>query len=82
MLLTVEIEKPDNGKISNIAEVAICFDDDGLEHFIRRLESLRNRIDHEHLMTPSYGGEDLTENKQGGEEYMLINHLRLVHLSL
>ena len=81
MLLTVEIEKPKNSyNIKEVPEVAICFDDEGLEHFIRRLKSLKGKRDHEHLMTPAYAGTDLTEVKQGGEDYILINHLRLVHL--
>lgn len=76
MLLTVEIK--DAGR-PNEAEAAICFDDEGLELLVSRLLRLRGRqLDHEHLMTPSWAGNELTEIKQGGDEYELVNHLRLV----
>ncbi|HEX7551013.1 MAG TPA: Imm32 family immunity protein [Candidatus Methylomirabilis sp.] len=29
-------------------------------------------------MTASWGGEGLSEEKQGGDEYELLNHLRIV----
>ncbi|MFQ3582060.1 MAG: Imm32 family immunity protein [Chloracidobacterium sp.] len=47
---------------------------------IEKLTRLRRKQDHEHLMTPSWGGNELTEVKQGGAEYGLINHLHLVKL--
>lgn len=75
MLLTVEIK--DAGKL-NEAEAVICFDDEGLEFLVGKLIRLRGRLDHEHLMTPSWAGNELTEIKQGGDEYELVNHLRLV----
>jgi len=78
MILTVEVE-PD-GDRNTIAEVAICFDDEGLDLLLRKLERLRGKKDHLHLMTSSWSGEDLTEEKQGGSNYELVNHLRLVKL--
>jgi hypothetical protein len=77
MLLTLEIK--DGAKPSE-AEAALCFDDEGLEFLIEKLTRLRGKQDHEHLMTPSWAGSELTEVKQGGVEYGLINHLRLVKL--
>ena len=75
MLLTVEIK---DAQKTGESEAAICFDNDGLEFLINKLIRLRGRHDHEHLMTPAWAGNELTEDKQGGEEYQLINHLRLV----
>ena len=75
MLLTIEIK--DAGK-ANEAEAAICFDEEGLEFLIEKLARLRGRRDHEHLMTPAWAGSELTENRQGGDEYELVNHLLLV----
>ncbi len=75
MLLTVEIK---DAQKTNEAEAAICFDDEGLEFLISKLIRLRGKREHEHLMTPAWAGAELTENKQGGDEYELINHLRLV----
>jgi len=77
MLLTLEIK--DATKPSE-AEAALCFDNEGLEFLIEKLIGLRGKPDHEHLMTPSWAGNGLTETKQGGAEYELINHLRLVKL--
>jgi hypothetical protein len=76
MTLTVEVESDHDREAP--AEVAICFDDEGLDLLLRKLERLRGKKDHLHLMTPSWSGEDLTEEKQGGSNYELINHLRLV----
>lgn len=76
MRLTVEIEDGDQAP----SEVAICFDDEGLELLILKLERLRGKRDHTHLMTPSWAGNELTEEKQGGSDYCLVNHLRLVKL--
>lgn len=76
-MLTVEIR---DGYDSSLAEVAICFDEEGLEFLMSKLASLRGIKDHEHLMTPSWAGDDLSEIKQGSPEYELINHLRLVKL--
>lgn len=75
MVLTVELR---DGNKAGHAEVALCVDDEGLEVLIRKLERLRGRRDHEHLMTPAWAGADLTESKQGGPEFELVNHLRIV----
>ena len=77
MILTVEIKTSGS---SDEAEVAICFDDDGLESLIRSLSRLKGKRDHEHLRTPAWAGNELSENKQGGDEFELVNHLRLVKL--
>lgn len=72
MILTVEKELRESG------EIAICFDEEGLELLISRLVKLRGRVDHTHLMTASWAGDELTEEKLGGDGYELVNHLRLV----
>ena len=77
MTLTVEL-KYDKKKTA--AEVAICCDEQGLELLIVKLTHLRSKRDHTHLMTPSWAGNELTEQKQGGTDYELVNHLRLVKL--
>ena len=75
MLLTVELKMADR---PNESEVAICFDDEGIELLIKKLVRLRGVRDHEHLKTPGWAGAELTDNKQGGDEYTLLNHLQLV----
>jgi hypothetical protein len=77
MKLTVEIKFLKQTKPS---EVALCFDEEGLAFLIKKLSCLRGEVDHVHLMTPSWSGNELTEEKQGGSEYELINHLRLVKI--
>lgn len=74
MKLTVELQKGEN------PEIALCFDAEGLDVLIRKLEHLRSKVDHLHLMTPSWAGQELTEDLAGGEQYQLINSLRLVRL--
>ncbi len=78
MILTVEVEPDPPHKAP--AEVTICFDDEGLELLVQKLQRLRGKKDHLHLMTPSWSGEDLTEQKQGGNGYELVNQLRLVKM--
>jgi|GEM_PF-1622808 len=76
-MLTVEVK---NDQSNNIEEVAICYDKEGLDELIKHLEGLRKKPGHTHLMTPSWAGTELSETKQGGKEYTLANHLRLVRL--
>ncbi|MBW8285911.1 MAG: immunity protein 32 [Rhizobium sp.] len=75
MILTVEREQSDEG------EVAICFDQEGLELLISKLSKLRGGPDHLHLMTPAWAGSELTEERQGGGGYELCNSLRLVRIA-
>lgn len=55
-------------------EVEIHFNKDGLQDFIYYLERLlRNKVPiHDHLMTPSWSGTELTEEQQG-KNNKLIN---------
>lgn len=76
-MITVELK---GGQDASTAEVAICFDDHGLDLLIEKLSRLRGKKDHMHLMTPSWAGDELSEHKQGNDEYKLLNHLRLVKL--
>ncbi|MGK9204195.1 hypothetical protein [Sinorhizobium meliloti] len=75
MILTVELENAED------PEVAVCFDLEGLDLLISKLEASRKSGDHSHLLTPSWAGDSLTEEKQGDERYELVHHLRLVRLS-
>ena len=77
MLLTVEIK---DGTDVIQTEAAVCFDDEGLEYLVDKLLRLRGKKEHTHLMTSSWGGNELSETKQGGAEFELVNHLRLVKL--
>ena len=81
MILTVEALKNegDPGK-QMIAEIAICFDQEGFAVLSRELAKLQHAKSHTHLMTPSWSGSELTEELQGGEDYVLVNHLRLVRI--
>ena len=71
MRLTVENDK--EGKVE------IYMDVEGLDLLIDRLKKLRRHSegDHDHLMTPSWAGWELTEDKQGVDNE-LINHLCLI----
>jgi hypothetical protein len=56
--------------------VEINCDEGGLDLLIRKLQMLKKNGGHQHLMTPSWAGDELTENKQGPDN-ILINHLRI-----
>ena len=83
-MLTVEVtpSKECNSADWEIDEVVICFDEEGLELLEYRLKLLRQGKvpNHDHLMTPAWAGDELTEEKQGHDRDILINHLRLVRL--
>ena len=80
MILTIEGLKDAGPSGERISEVAICFDQEGLDVLWRELERLKQKRGHSHLMTPAWAGNELTEEVQGGEKYVLINHLRLVRI--
>lgn len=75
MKLTVELEQ------SDLPEVAICFDAQGLEFLISKLLYLKTHIDHLHLMSGSWGGNELGEEPVGAPHYKAIHSLRLVRLN-
>jgi hypothetical protein len=75
MVLTVELKK---SQVPGESEAAICFDDEGLKLLIDKLSRLRGKRDHDHLKTLAWAGTELTEVKQGGDDYELVNHLQLV----
>jgi len=85
MILTVEVkidgefQKIEHAK-GLVDEVAISFDEKGLELLLEKISSLKGKKDHLHLMTPSWAGDELTEEGQEGEKYTLVNHLRIVNL--
>jgi len=80
MILSVESQINANVQSDDISEVAICCDTVGLEFLISKLKTLRNKSDHLHFMTATWGGKELTNKKQGTDDYILVNHLRIVRL--
>ena len=68
MILTVEYKKD---------EVEIYTDQEGLNLLIEKLLLLQKRGGHEHLITPSWAGNELTEQKQCSSNE-LINHLCVI----
>ncbi|MCL4310034.1 MAG: Imm32 family immunity protein [Actinobacteria bacterium] len=54
----------------------IHLDSEGLEHLMLLLTKLRHDKGHLHLMTPEWGGKDLSSNKLG-EDNSLINHVKI-----
>lgn len=69
MLLTVERHDDDT--------VEIYGDEQGLAHLIQRLEVIKEHGGHEHLMSPAWGGWELSEQVQGSNN-TLIDHLVIV----
>lgn len=69
MLLTIECRGEDT--------IEIYGDEEGLAYLIQRLEVVKQHGGHEHLMTPAWGGWELSEQRQGADS-VLINQLVLV----
>jgi hypothetical protein len=61
-------------------EMAIFCDAEGLDSLITQLQILKQHKGHVHLMTPSWSGNELTENKQVPEN-RLLHHIRITLLS-
>ncbi|WP_376797420.1 Imm32 family immunity protein [Thermogemmatispora sp.] len=75
MILTVEY----NAK----GFVEIYMDEEGrrlLIDSLRRLRAQESKGDHDHLMTPSWAGNELTEEKQGDADNELIHQLNIILL--
>lgn len=70
MLLTVEYDEREE-------ELDVVCDPDGLDKLIKELNKLRTNGGHIHLMTPSWAGNELTEERQTPNN-LLINHMRVV----
>jgi hypothetical protein len=68
MLLTVEYDSK--------GVVEIHCDGEGLDSLIGRLSELKKRGGHDHLKTPTWAGNELTEEKQNASNE-LINHLEV-----
>jgi hypothetical protein len=69
MILTVEYSP-------KAEDVEIFCDREGLEVLLKKLNFLGKNGGHVHLMTPSWAGNELTEETQGNGTD-LINHLRI-----
>ena len=50
--------------------VEVVCDRDGLTLLIKRQQLLLRRGGHEHLMTPSWSGDELTEMNAGSDEFL------------
>jgi len=70
MILTVEWQPGQQ-------ELDIVCDDEGIDLLLDKLRKLKRTGGHAHLMTPSWAGDELTEEKQT-EHGALINHVRIV----
>lgn len=68
-LLTFEIS-PDGD------ELDIHCDIEGLKYLAKVLSKLENEPDHEHMMTPKWGGTELSEEKQA-EDTKLLNKVTI-----
>lgn len=57
-------------------ELDIHCDDSGLEKLLAILSQLKEKSQHEHLMTPKWGGNELTEVNQA-EDSTLLNKVTI-----
>lgn len=57
-------------------ELSIHCDDMGLENFLSVLSQIKGKVSHEHLMTPSWGGNELSEDPQS-EDGLFLNKVTI-----
>lgn len=76
MILTCEINKKDES-------VEIVFDKEGYEYLGKVIRDFQKendeKIDHKHLMTKGWGGNELTDEIMH-KGNTLVNHLKLIFL--
>ncbi|WGH77995.1 Imm32 family immunity protein [Jannaschia ovalis] len=65
-VLTFEVGVGDQGH-----ELHIHFDAVGLQKLRQALDHVERSKDHEHLMVPSWGGSELTEEKQNDSSHLI-----------
>ena len=79
MVFSVEVRAVDQLE-NERSEVEIYVDEEGLDFLLSQLAFLKQKkTDHVHFMTPSWGGDELTEDKQNPNN-LLIHHLRVTAL--
>jgi hypothetical protein len=69
-LLTFEIN-------DTLESIEIFADKQGIKELIRWLELVLKTQDHQHLMTPEWGGDELSSTLQG-QSNRLINHVKII----
>ncbi len=57
-------------------EIELYLDSEGLAALLQQLVHLKESGDHCHFMTPSWGGDSLSESTRG-RSTVLVNHLRI-----
>jgi hypothetical protein len=57
-------------------QIEVHGDEDGIRMLIKQLEILLSKEEHIHLKTPSWGGDELSEEVQG-ENHHIINHVKI-----
>jgi len=79
MIFSVEVKAADQLQ-QEPSEVEIYLDEEGLDFLLSQLAFLKQKkTDHIHLMTPSWGGDELTEDRQNPSN-LLVHHLRITVL--
>lgn len=78
MLFTVEI-KDGAGLKEGKTEVQLFLDKEALADLLQQLSFFKKKGDHAHFMTQSWGGGELSEDKQNPES-TIINHLKIYYL--
>jgi catechol-2,3-dioxygenase len=75
-MITVEIKDITNSELS---EVEIYCDSEGLKELQRQLNFLAEGENHVHFATPSWAGNELNENKIGLSN-ILVNQLVIIKI--
>ena len=62
-------------------EIFVSVDAAGVDRLIQSLTYVKNGGDHDHLMSPLWGGKDLTEGVRIRKDSTPINHLKIFFVS-
>ena len=76
MRISVEIGNFRNPEANEPCEVEFWCDREGLDYLIKHLQKLDESGDHMHLMTPSWGMDDLSEEKEN-ESSCIAHHVKV-----
>lgn len=77
MNVSVEILNLKDAGEQDRAVIEINADKEGIDYLIKLLTDLKKNGDHFHMMTPTWGMDDLSENKYH-EKSVLVNHLEII----
>ena len=79
MVFTVEVDylnQEDKNRGISVGEIELFLDEDAIDYLVGRLQAIKKHKSHDHFMTPSWSGNELTEEKMRPSN-ILVNKLTI-----